>query len=166
MFGITRKRTLGFVFPALVVIAIAGFVGHGFLNRGAYAVAFGREQDGPAAYTDGRPNLVGAMFNSAWCSSCAVLEPRLQKIVPTFSGRAVEFAKFDFSMGQPESLADKARALGVERVYRANQGATGFMLLVDRRTERVISMITLTKSDQVIHKKIDDAIRSAALSPA
>ncbi len=86
-------------------------------------------------------------------------------IAPEFEGRAVEFAKFDFSLGQPESLAEKARALGIESVYAANKGATGFMALVDRRTQHVLTTITFTRSDQDIRETLEAAIRQASMSP-
>ncbi|MDP3739503.1 MAG: hypothetical protein Q8R02_19100 [Hyphomonadaceae bacterium] len=153
---------LSLVLPILGITLVAGFVAHGFINRGDYAIAQGAQNDEATAFTDGRPNLVAATFYSAWCSSCAVLEPRLRHILPGFEGRAVEFAKFDFSMGQPESLTEKAKELGVEQVYLANKGATGFMALIDRRNQNVIAIVTVTQSDQDIQRTIGAAIQTAS----
>lgn len=155
-------RRLKFILPVLLALAVAGFAGRGIFNRGDYAVASGATHDQASAFTDGRPNLVAAMFYSAWCSSCAVLEPRLRRIVPEFTGRAVEFAKFDFSLGQPKSLETKAKALGVDHVYDANKGATGFMALIDRRSQTVISVVTLRQSDADIRRSIERAIEAAS----
>ncbi len=162
---ITRKlpmRRLRFILPVLVLLVVAGFLGRGFFNRSDYAVSSGAAQDSATAFTDGRPNLVAVTFYSAWCSSCAVLEPKLRQVAPKFEGRAVEFAKFDFSMGQPDSLGDKAKALGVEQVYLANKGATGFMALVDRRDQGVIAIITMGQSTDAIRKSIEAAIATAS----
>ncbi len=148
--------------PVVLILGVAGFVGRGFLHRGDYPVAAGMTVDPPSAFTDGRPNLVGAMFYSAWCSSCAVLDPKLRKLAPEFEGRAVEFTKFDFSMGQPEELTEKAEELGVEDVYLANKGATGFMALIDRRTQTVIASIYMSDSDSDIRREIEDAIKAVS----
>lgn len=158
-------RKSSYVVTALVALLVVAFVVHGFWNRGDYGILPGKARDAPAAFTDGRPNLVAVTFYSAWCSACALLEPRLRALTPEFEGRAVEFAKFDFSLGQPESLAEKARVLGIESVYAANKGATGFMALVDRRTQHVLATITFTRSDEDIRETLEAAIHRASMSP-
>lgn len=158
-------RKSSYVVPVLVAVLVVAFLAHGFLNRGEYGISPGKARDAPAAFSEGRPNLVAVTFYSAWCSSCALLEPRLRALTPEFEGRAVEFAKFDFSLGQPESLAEKARVLGIESVYAANKGATGFMALVDRRTQHVLATITFTRSDEDIRETLEAAIHRASMSP-
>ena len=155
-------KRLSTIITIVLVLAIAGFIGRGMLHRGDYKVAVGAEIDPASAFTDGRANLVGATFYSAWCSACAVLDPKLRAVVPDFEGRAVEFTKFDFSIGQPEKLTDKAAALGIKSVYLENKGATGFMALIDRRDERVISIITMRDSKDDIHEKIEAAIKTVS----
>jgi thiol-disulfide isomerase/thioredoxin len=156
-------RAFRYIVPAVAVLVLGGLVGQGFLHRQDYRVTAGASRDSAKAYTDGRPNLVAATFYSAWCSSCAVLDPKLRKVAPTFAGRAVEFVKFDFSMGQPEALTDKARSLGVEDVYLANKGATGFMALIDRRNQQVVHLITLRESEDQIRADIEAAIEAVSL---
>jgi thioredoxin-like negative regulator of GroEL len=157
-------RKSSYIVPALVALLVVAFVVHGFWNRGEYGISPGTARDTPSAFTDGRPNLVAVTFYSAWCSACALLEPRLRALTPEFEGRAVEFAKFDFSLGQPESLAQKAELLGIESVYAGNKGATGFMALVDRRSQHVLATITFTRSDEEIREMLEAAIRRASMS--
>jgi hypothetical protein len=83
-------------------------------------------------------------------------------LAPEFDGRAVEFTKCDFSLGQPDSLTEKADDLGVTRVYEANKGATGFLALIDRRNRRLIGMVTLRQSDDQITGAIEAAIAEAS----
>jgi len=151
-------KRLSTIITIVLLLAIAGFVGRGMLHRGDYKVAVGAETDPASAFTDGRANLVGATFYSAWCSACAVLDPKLRAVVPDFEGRAVEFTKFDFSIGQPEKLTDKAAELGIKTVYLENKGATGFMALIDRRNERIVEMISMRDSKDDIRNKIEAAI--------
>ncbi len=155
-------KRISTIITAVLVLAIVGFVGRGMFHRGDYQAAVGAEMDPASAFTDGRANLVGATFYSAWCSSCAVLDPKLRAVVPDFDGRAVEFTKFDFSIGQPESLTQKATELGIEDVYLANKGATGFMALVDRRDQRVVTIITMRDSKDDIRNKIESAIKTTS----
>ena len=155
-------KILTFVAPALILVMAGMIFGGGVMHRGDYAVVAGAKTDPPAAFTDGRPNLAAVMFYSAWCGSCAVLEPKLQEVVPGFDGRAVTFAKFDFSMGQPESLTAKATELGVDKVYLAHKGETGWMALVDRRDQRVIGRITMSLTNDQIRAEIEGAIKTAS----
>ncbi len=155
-------RTVSVVLPAIGLLVAALVFGGGFMHRAGYAAVAGTNQDPASAFTDGRPNLVAAMFYSAWCGSCAELEPRLREAAPAFDGRAVEFARFDFTLGQAGGLARQADALGVADVYAAHKGETGFMALVDRRTGAMIDTITRSDSEFDIFRKIEAAIASVS----
>ena len=158
-----RKPSLGSIGLIVFVAVAVVFLGRGFLHRSQYAAEPGAQQDPASAFTNNEPNLVAAMFYSAWCSSCAVLDPKLREIAPEFDGRAVRFIKFDFSMGPNEGHAERAAELGIADVYEANKGATGFMALVDSRTEDVLSTIYMSDSEQDIRDKLNEAIRAASL---
>ena len=155
-------KRISTIVSVILLLAIAGFVGRGMLHRGDYNVSVGSASDPASAFTDGRANLVGAKFYSAWCSSCAVLDPKLREVVPDFDGRAVEFTKFDFSIGQPDSLTERAERLGVEAVYLENKGATGFMALIDRRNQNVVAVVTMRDSKADIRRKIEDGIKTVS----
>ncbi len=49
-----------------------------------------------------------------------------------------------------------------EKVYLANKGATGFMALIDRRNQRVISTITIGQSNRDIRSSINSAIKTVS----
>ncbi len=157
------KPKLGAIFLVVLALLIAAFMGRGLLHRSGYAAEPGFEQDPATAFTNDQPNLVAAMFYSAWCSSCAVLDPKLREIAPEFDGRAVQFVKFDFTMGPTDAMARKAEALGVGDIYEANRGATGFMALIDSRTQNVLSTIYMTDSENDIRAKLNEAILAAAI---
>ena len=83
-------------------------------------------------------------------------------VVPEFDGRAVEFTKFDFSIGQPEKLTEKAADLGIKDVYLDNKGATGFMALIDRRDQHIVTIVSMRDSKDDIRNKIEAAIKTAS----
>ncbi len=150
------------VLSLAVVVAVAAMFGQGLLHRGQYRATPGAQIDPPSAFTEGSPNLVGAMFYSAWCSACALLDPKLREVAADFDGRAVEFVKFDFSMGPTPELQQSAAALDIAGTYEKNIGATGFMLLVDRRTDEVVTMITSAMSKEDIRAELESAIAALA----
>jgi hypothetical protein len=55
-----------------------------------------------------------------------------------------------------------AESLGVEQVYLSNKGATGFLALIDRRSQSVLGIVTMNQSDAEIRRAIDTAIISAS----
>ena len=160
------KRLQQLIFPALFTVILGLFVGRGLLNQGDYSVNAGTVETAPiqqsVAYTDGAPNTVAAMFYSAWCSSCQILEPRIRDVAPLFEGRAVEFTKFNFTTGPNEALRARAEALGIESVYAAYKGTTGHMLLIDRRNQSIIAQITIGDSKADITASIEEAIDLAS----
>lgn len=146
----------------LALLAVAALFGQGLLHRGQYAAAPGPDVDPPSAFTAGEPNLVAAMFYSAWCSACALLDPKLRDVAPDFDGRAVQFVKFDFSMGPTQEQQQEAERLGIADTYNDNKGGTGFMLLVDRRSQLTLSAITSSMSREDIRDALNSAISKAA----
>lgn len=156
------KPRLSHILSGVLLLVLLGLLAQGFLNRSEYAAIPGPANDPPSAYSDGQPKLVAAMFYSAWCSSCAVLDPRLREIAPEFDGRAIQFVKFDFSLGPNESQRRKARELGIEAAYIQNEGATGYMLLIDRTSAEVLASVTMNMDRETIRDTIDNAIAAVA----
>lgn len=157
-----RKPAISSLLLLLLLAVIAAFLARGLMHRGAYQAEPGSLTDPPSAFTGGRPNLVAAMFYSAWCSSCAVLDPKIRNVAPEFDGRAVQFVKFDFTMGPTSALAERAEELGVRDIYEQNKGATGFMALIDSRNEAVLSTVYMTDSETEIRNALNEAIRRAS----
>lgn len=156
------KPQLSHILSGVLLVAVLAFLAQGFVHRSEYAAEPGPANDPPSAYSDSQPKLVAAMFYSAWCSSCAVLDPRLRDIAPEFDGRAVQFVKFDFSLGPNDTQRSKARSLGIEAAYMNNEGATGYMLLIDRTSEEVLASVTMSMDRETIRDTINDAITAVA----
>lgn len=157
-----RRPALSSLLVLVLLAALAAFFARGLMHRGEYQAQPGQLQDPASAFTEGQPNLVAAMFYSAWCSSCAVLDPKIREIAPEFDGRAVQFVKFDFSMGPTNALAEKAERLGVRKIYEENKGATGFMALIDSRNGEVLSTVYMSHSEAEIRTALNNAIRKAS----
>ncbi len=71
------------VLSLVVIVVVAAMFGQGLLHRGQYRAAPGAQADPPSAFTEGSPNVVGAMFYSAWCSACALLDPKPATLPPS-----------------------------------------------------------------------------------
>lgn len=132
---------------ALIVLALLGaFLGPNFL-RGEWAAQ--------AEAVEERPRLVAAMFRSSWCGACRILEPRIDDVRPDFADAAVEFIRFDFTLGQRDSVRELALEAEITELYDQMVGRTGFMVLMDRETGTVFEIITTNYDRDHIREAID-----------
>lgn len=135
---------------ALIVLALLGaFLAPNFL-RGDWAA-----QAETGQVEQERPRLVAAMFRSSWCGACRILEPRIDDVRPDFEDAAVEFVRFDFTLGQRGSVRDLAVEAGITGIYDELAGRTGFMVLMDRETGTVFEIITTNYDRDHIREAID-----------
>lgn len=109
----------------------------------------------------GEAAVVAATFASAFCGSCAILKPKLARILPDYASAAIDFVEFDFTTGASDALREKAAAKGVLSVYDASKGATGFTMLVDAASGEVLGMLTAGLSEEELRAEIDAALRNA-----
>ena len=128
-------------------------------------IVFGRGA-APGAYAEsayqGEPEVIAATFASAWCSSCKILEPRLQKVMPEFSARPVRFIEFDFTFGKRKEHVALAAENGLVDIFDRFKDGTGFTLLIDADTGEVIDMLTMNHSRDAMRAAIAQAVAAAS----
>ncbi|MCB2113532.1 MAG: hypothetical protein KDD85_08280 [Parvularculaceae bacterium] len=114
-----------------------------------------------AAYR-GKPEVVAATFASAWCSSCKVLKPKLARVIPRFKDQPVTFIELDFTFGPSDDIRGEAAQFGVEDLYDRNKGATGFTVLVDYDTGKILDTLTMNFSEDAMRSAISRALAVAS----
>ena len=140
-------RIKKFLFPVIVVAGVAAFA---LMSRTSAT-------DADYVYA-GEPQIVAATFESAWCSSCKILKPRLARVIPDFANKPVKFVSLDFTFGQRGDIEEQAAAEGLGDVYPRFKGATGFTLLVDRETGEILDSLTINHTEQAMRAAIAQAI--------
>lgn len=144
------RRLKKLLFPAIILAGVAAF---------AFS---GRTAATGADYTfKGEPKVVAATFSSAWCASCKILKPRLADIIPEFADKPVKFVELDFTFGQRKEIEAQAESEGLGAAYPRFKGATGFTLLVDRKTGAVIDYLTISHSKAAMRAALARAIAVA-----
>jgi hypothetical protein len=107
------------------------------------------------------PKVVGLMFWADTCASCKVLDPKIQAVKGEFVEQPILFATFDHSNDATKlQAAMLAAGLGVGDIYKAQEKASGFLILVDVKTKQPVGKLTRDMSEEDITTEINKALKS------
>ena len=107
------------------------------------------------------PKVVGVLFHADWCSSCKALAPKLAAVRPDFAGQPVLFTQVDFTDDNTRAQADLLAAwLELGPAYAEQGRKTGFMLLLDAKTRRVLGKLTKAQGEEELRAAIARALQS------
>jgi len=94
------------------------------------------------------PKLMVVKFHADWCKSCRLMGPVFEDLQDKIDGSAVLFVKLDFTNNQTKHQAKMlGTGLGIGAVLKKNQRRTGFILIIDATTKKVLKK--LTKDDDI-----------------
>lgn len=138
-------------FSLIVLAALAVFFAPNFLRADLFGGAEALET------VEERPRLVAATFRSSWCGACRVIEPRIEDVQDEYeeAGAAIDFLRFDFTLGRRDGLRDRAEAAGIVELFDQLEGRTGFMVIMDRETGDVTEIVTMRYSRQNIREALE-----------
>ena len=105
------------------------------------------------------PKVLAVLFYADWCNSCKALEPNLNKVKHDFQGQSILFTRFDLTDDfTKDQSARYAALLGLENYYQENAGKTGYMLLIDTQSKKVLGKITKQNSLEEIKAAFSNAL--------
>jgi len=94
------------------------------------------------------PKLIVVKFHADWCRICHAMGPVFEDLQNKMDGKNILFIKLDFTNNQTKHQANMLGAtLGISSVLKANYRRTGFILIIDPKTKKVLQK--LTKDDDV-----------------
>lgn len=104
------------------------------------------------------PKLMVVKFHADWCGSCRALGPAITDLSNKLDGQAVLFTELDFTniTAKNQTLL-LAGALGIEEVVKNNNG-TGFILIIDGATKKVLAKLDKTQSVKEMSKIISNLL--------
>ncbi len=154
----SRRIALFTLAPAL---AIAGFVLAGASFAGASDAQPGSDArpSGTRAEAARTPRVIALTFYADWCATCRVVEPRLEEVFGGFSDQPLLTVKLDKSDRDSKQAEYMLAALGLGELWREHAGKTGYVLLVDAETKRVVDTLTRAHDTQTMTSKLRQAIR-------
>lgn len=111
----------------------------------------------PTAQDDG-PEIIAVKFHADWCGYCKAMGPVFEELQAKYDQQPVLFVVFDqtreFNRRQSRYLAD---AMGLEDVWNEHGGKTGFVLLIDAETNKVIKRLGYERSLKEMGASLLDA---------
>ena len=108
------------------------------------------------------PKVLALTFYADWCGSCKVLDPRLNAASADLAALPVAFVTLDQTNADARRRsAALAKEGGYTEVYRANEGKTGFVLLLHAESKEVLGTLTSADSEATIVRKVRSAVASA-----
>ena len=108
------------------------------------------------------PELIGVMFYADSCGSCKILDPKIKKVQANYLSKPLLFATFDHSNDASKNQAALlAGSLDLGEVYKAQEKASGFMLVIDAETKKVVTKLTKDMTEEQIKEALDQALSQA-----
>ncbi len=108
------------------------------------------------------PKVIGALFYADWCGSCKTLDPKLKSVQKSYVNKPVLFTQFDVTNLSAQYQSNLfAHTIGLEHVLEEIGVKTGFMVLINRDSGKIVGQIDRDDSPSLIKEKIDAAIAAA-----
>ena len=104
--------------------------------------------------------LAGVLIYADWCGSCKVLDPKVETVKNGGPYEGVSFVKLDYTDKDADAFFAAADQAGVGAAVRgafAENIKTGQMLLIDTKSQTVVSTIKKNVSPNGMTKAIIDA---------
>ncbi|HBS29088.1 MAG TPA: hypothetical protein DEB06_06475 [Phycisphaerales bacterium] len=107
------------------------------------------------------PKAIVLAFHADWCGKCKVLGPKLMdEVRPAVASDPVLFVKVDLTNKDDSSQAEYLMsALGCGELWKEHGGKTGFALVVDPKTRKVISTLKSDQDASAMKKALASAIK-------
>ena len=146
--------------PAIAIAAVA-ITGASIAGAGTAGVQPGSDARPSGTQGDAArsPRVIALTFYADWCGTCRVVEPRFKEALESFSDQPLLTVKLDKTDRDSKQAEYMLAALGLGELWREHAGKTGYVLLVDAESKRVVDTITRAHDTEAMGTRLRRAIR-------
>ena len=160
-----RGAGFGFVAAAILSVAGAAIVQSSVFAQDGSAPRPSQPGSAPkpseAQDTAARmPDLIAVNFYADWCGKCQAMKPAVADTEKRIAGKPVLRVTLDQTDRESPQAEYLLAALGLGELWKEHAGKTGFILLVDPETRRVVGRVTSDMDAAAMVRSIDRAIES------
>jgi len=164
-----KTRIARFVAPALAALSltVAGIAvaQSGTAPSGTPTPAPAKQRDGSGSKPSGThaaaeaPKVIALQFYADWCPGCKALQPKLDEAMKDAAGQPCLTVKLDQSDKNSRQAEYMLATLGYGDLWKEYAGKTGFVLLVDAKTRKVLSTVTSMQETKDIKAALMSALK-------
>jgi len=111
--------------------------------------------------------VIAVKFHADWCGYCKAMGPVFEELQAKHDQEPVLFVEFDqtreFGKRQSAYMAD---AMGLDGVWAEHGGKTGFVLLIDATTKRIMKRLSHEQNLKQMGSALKDAVANASAPEA
>jgi len=101
------------------------------------------------------PKIIVVKFHADWCRICRAMGPVFEDLQNKMDGSNILFIKLDFTNNQTKHQANLLGAeLGLADILKQNYRRTGFILVIDPKTKKVLKKLTADDDVYSMESKI------------
>jgi len=101
------------------------------------------------------PKLLAVKFHADWCKICRTMGSVFKDLQNKMDGSDVLFVKLDFTNNQTKHQANLlGDELGLVDILKQNYRRTGFILVIDAKTKKVLKKLTVDDDVYSMEAKI------------
>jgi len=101
------------------------------------------------------PKLLAVKFHADWCRVCRAMGPAFEDLENKLDGSKVLFVKLDFTNNLTKAQANMlGEELGIAPVMNNYKRKTGFILLIDPNSKKVLDKLTVNDDLNAMEAKV------------
>ncbi len=105
------------------------------------------------------PKVIALAFYADWCPGCKALKPKLEEVMKESATEPCLFIKLDQTDKDSHQAEYMVAALGIADLWKEHAGKTGYVLLVNPRTKKVVATLTADQDTETMQAALASAIK-------